>query len=1049
MSMSNRCRSNRESALALASRRIAWAVVFLGGLSCGGDSPTGTQQIVAGPTAQLVIVTGDQQTGTVGTELPNSVVAKVTDAQGHAVKDQLVNFRVTAGGGSVFAGSAISNNDGEVRERWTIGTVAGATQELEARAVDNVTGEPIVFARFHATAVAGAASALHVVSEPGAAAQSGVPLSPAPALRLVDKYGNLVMQSGVQITAVIAPPADGRTLSGNAAVATNTEGIATFSGLAVVGAPGPVSLLFAASGLTGVASANISLTAGPPATLAAVSPTSTSGIAGGGALALPRVVVKDAAGNGVPGVTVAFEANAGTVTPATTVTDQNGEAQATQWTLPTQVGTATIDATTPALPNASAVFEAAVQPGPASKLSIVSGDGYSGGAGGVAPALVVHATDAHDNPVSGTAITWSIASGGGSLAATTSVTNEGGNAAATLTLPTTVGTTRVRAALPNGTAVTLTLTSVAGPPAALTREAGDNQPGVVGTAVSIRPQVRLSDAYGNGIAGSTVTFTVVEGGGSITGATPITDAGGRATLGSWTLGSTPGTNRVTATAGSLSATFTATATSQPATRIAIISGNPVTDTVGKVVPPLVVRTLNDAGDAMPGTVVWTATPISTTLAGGTPALSATTTSSGADGLTSVVATLQTRTGARTSGQASVKASLPNGAFVQFTLTAIAGPATTLTGSPATQTGEAETRLLNSLSAQVRDVYGNPADTVVDFVVTSGGGSVATPHTRTSEFGTAFTGWTLGPYVGTQTAEAHVGTLSFAYSATAVPHRVWRQMSSATANDLHDVWGTSASNVFAVGNAGTILHYDGAAWTSMSSGTTVALTRVWGASPSEVYASDETGVLLRYDGSSWSSVTYPPTPPVTGTVKMWVASPTRALAVVDGSAVYRWNGSTWLNETTVEIASAGFIDIDGRAAVGESAFSAQGRYNDGTGWHSGFFGQRTGSIHGKSYTDLFVVASGSGQCCFLRHFDGSSIGEFATPLSTGGGNLSFFFTPGWFVSNQELYIFQNGALKRITNLTLSEEGVWGTALWGTTSGELFLVGPGGSIWRKAP
>ena len=44
-----------------------------------------------------------------------------------------------------------------------------------------------------------------------------------------------------------------------------------------------------------------------------------------------------------------------------------------------------------------------------------------------------------------------------------------------------------------------------------------------------------------------VTFAVASGGGSATGLTPTTNAGGIATVGSWTLGASPGANTLTAT----------------------------------------------------------------------------------------------------------------------------------------------------------------------------------------------------------------------------------------------------------------------------------------------------------------------------------------------------------------------------------------------------------------------------------------------------------------------------------------------------------------------
>ena len=58
---------------------------------------------------------------------------------------ETTSFRVTAVGGSVFAGSSVTNASGISQERWTLGTSTSDSQRLEARAVDNTTGAPIVF----------------------------------------------------------------------------------------------------------------------------------------------------------------------------------------------------------------------------------------------------------------------------------------------------------------------------------------------------------------------------------------------------------------------------------------------------------------------------------------------------------------------------------------------------------------------------------------------------------------------------------------------------------------------------------------------------------------------------------------------------------------------------------------------------------------------------------------------------------------------------------------------------------------------------------------
>src|SRR5215813_1568126 len=55
------------------------------------------------------------------------------------------------------------------------------------------------------------------------------------------------------------------------------------------------------------------------------------------------------------------------------------------------------------------------------------------------------------------------------------------------------------------------------------------------------------------------------------------------------------------------------------------------------------------------------------------------------------------------------------------------------------------------------------------------------------------------------------------------------------NPLDGVRGSGASDVWAVGEAGTILHWDGSAWTSVSIGTTSWLYGVWGSGASDVWA----------------------------------------------------------------------------------------------------------------------------------------------------------------------------------------------------------------------
>lgn len=113
---------------------------------------------------------------------------------------------------------------------------------------------------------------------------------------------------------------------------------------------------------------------------------------------------------------------------------------------------------------------------------------------------------------------------------------------------------------------------------------------------------------------------------------------------------------------------------------------------------------------------------------------------------------------------------------------------------------------------------------------------------------------------------------------------------AQAYTLRGVWGSSANNVFAVGDGGVVLRYDGAAWTRMATGTTAQLNRVWGSSATNVYAATSTGRLLRYNGTAWSLVAGVQAPGALWSV--WGSSASDVYAVGDGGIVFRYNGTSW-------------------------------------------------------------------------------------------------------------------------------------------------------------
>lgn len=132
------------------------------------------------------------------------------------------------------------------------------------------------------------------------------------------------------------------------------------------------------------------------------------------------------------------------------------------------------------------------------------------------------------------------------------------------------------------------------------------QAGVVATAAASAPSVRVTTASGTPVAGVQVTFAVAAGGGTLSGATQSTNPQGVATVGGWTLGTTAGENRVTATFTGYTGTpvtFTANAAAGPAAAIAFGRDSVLLDQWGDTAT--VAATVTDEhGNVVPGGVTW-------------------------------------------------------------------------------------------------------------------------------------------------------------------------------------------------------------------------------------------------------------------------------------------------------------------------------------------------------------------------------------------------------------------------------------------------------------
>lgn len=387
-----------------------------------------------------------------------------------------------------------------------------------------------------------------------------------------------------------------------------------------------------------------------PARLEVLSGLPTRALVGATVAPVPAVRVLDASGRGVGGIIVTFSVAQGSVTPAVDTSDADGRVGVTSWTLGPALGNQTLTATAAGLSTPINLTVEAI----AGTLTVTAGDAQAGTVGAAVGTLpTVRVTDG-TNPVAGVPVTFVVGANSGTITGATQTTGTDGTARlGGWTLGTTAGaqTVTVTAA---GVTRTVTVNAAAAAASAIAPVAGAaGQSAAAGSAVAVAPGVRLTDQFGNPVAGTAVTFAVASGGGTITGGpTVTTNAQGVAQLGGWTLGGTAGAQRVTATAGTLTTNIDATATAAAPSRIVIEAGNQQSAAAGATLPvaPLV-RVFDRFDNPVAGVVVTFSTAAGSgcvrTTAAATCA-SPVTVTSGTDGRATVASwTLGNTSGAQT------------------------------------------------------------------------------------------------------------------------------------------------------------------------------------------------------------------------------------------------------------------------------------------------------------------------------------------------------------------------------------------------------------------
>ena len=302
--------------------------------------------------------------------------------------------------------------------------------------------------------------------------------------------------------------------------------------------------------------------------------------------------------------------------------------------------------------------------------------------------------------------------------------------------------------------------------------------------------------------------------------------------------------------------------------------------------------------------------------------------------------------------------------------------------------------------------------------------------------------------GQVTIQADVnGMTGYALLTVSVPGLLpadsWSAMTSGTGERLIGVWGASSSDIYAVGDDGTILQFDGTGWSAMVSGTSEDLHAVWGTSPSDIYAVGEVDGILHYDGTAWSQVASAGE----NLLGVWGASPSDVYAVGSFGTIVHFDGTSWTLVLRVPeiVGGFGLTGVWGTSSSNIYAVGDAGTvlHYDGIGWSEMESGTESNfqAVWGTSPTDVYAVGGVT-----IAHYDG--IGWNATTRSLDPRN--FELTGVWGSSASDVYAveFQSGSILHYDGSDWAEMAGQGglRAVWGAPSGNVFAVGENGAILR---
>lgn len=261
---------------------------------------------------------------------------------------------------------------------------------------------------------------------------------------------------------------------------------------------------------------------------------------------------------------------------------------------------------------------------------------------------------------------------------------------------------------------------------------------------------------------------------------------------------------------------------------------------------------------------------------------------------------------------------------------------------------------------------------------------------------------------------------------------WSILDSGTRSNFYGIWGAGGNDFWAVGKGGTAQHFKDGAWSSVSAPGN--LRAVSGTGANDIWAVGEGGVILHWDGSKWSNTT-------SGTTEflssVWAIASNDAWAVGDVGVVIHWDGASWKVVSSGTSKNFSGVWASGRDDVwmvgDETALHWTGsKFIPG----GDFSGSNLYAIWGAGTNNIYV-SSGYGS---LRRWDGT---QWTIINSKANGTL-FSITGStasniWAVGGNGSIVFYDGTSWATANQGIAGDYTNFRAGWGSSSVDAWVTG----------